>query len=175
MDTIFKISVYEFIVIILSVIGGCFALFQWRSSYKLKRAELVKETSSKIREDKEIVNVLYKLDYNDEEWYNAEFFEHNHDYEAKFDRTFAFFDYLCYLKNKKILGNKEFKIFQYRIHRMACNKSFVNYMFNLYHFSEKNNNPISFYHLLTYMKKHKLLDNDFWDVNSKKYKKFLNI
>lgn len=156
-------------------LNGFIALLQWRNSYKLKRAELMKETSSKIREDKEIANVLYVIDYNNEEWYNNEFFEDNHDYEAKFDRTFAFFDYLCYLKNKRILGNEEFKIFQYRIYRMSCNKSFINYMFNLYHFSKQNNNPISFYHLLTYMKKQKLLEDDFWDVNSKRYEIFLNI
>lgn len=175
MQGILGMSVYESIVIVISIIGGGFAFFQWRNSYKLKRAELMKEASSKIREDKEIVDVLYSIDYSDEEWYTDEFFEDNHNCEAKFDRAFAFFDYLCYLKNKRILGNKEFKIFQYRIHRMVCDESFVNYMFNLYHFSQKHNKPVSFYHLLTYMKKHKLLDDDFWDVNSSRYKKYLNI
>lgn len=88
---------------------------------------------------------------------------------------FALFDYICYMKLKGILGKDEFKIFEYRIQRMSNNTSFVEYFFNLYHFAKLQNTEFSFYHLLKYMKKKGLLDDEFWNVDSDKYEKYLNI
>ena len=173
MKIIFEITLYEVLFILISIIGGCFALFQWKQSYKLKRAELIKEAMLKIRDDTDISLVLYSIDYGDN-WYNQEFAE-NHTIEAQYDKVFAFFDYLCYLYNTKILTKNEFRIFEYRIKRMQQNSSFRNYLFNLYHFSKRNYTDISFYNLLDYLNKEELIDKEFWNVNSKKYNKILNI
>lgn len=173
MNVTFDITIYELLFLILTVLGGFFALFQWRQSYKLKRAEHLKEALTKIRDDADFASVLYDIDYG-VEWYTYDFIS-NHSKEQRFDKVFAYFDYLCYLKNKHILSRSEFRIFEYRITRMARNESFVDYMFNLYHFSERNKTDMSFLHLLTYLKNNKLLAEDFWDVKSKRYKKLLNI
>jgi len=173
MNIISEIKLYEVLLILISIVGGFFALFQWKQSYRLKRAELIKEAMLKIRDDTDIALVLYSIDYGDH-WYNQEFVE-NHTIEAQYDKVFAFFDYLCYLYNRKIFGKNEFRIFEYRIKRMQQNSSFRNYLFNLYHFSRKNNTDISFYNLLKYLKKQGLIDKEFWNVDSKKYDKILNI
>ncbi len=173
MNVSFDITIYELIILSLTIIGGFFALFQWRQSYKLKRAEHLKEALEKIRDDEDFASVLYDIDY-DVEWYTDEFLD-DHSKEQRFDRVFAYFDYLCYLKNKYIMSKSEFRIFEYRITRMTKNKSFVDYMFNLYHFSNSNGTDMSFYHLLTYLRKNRLLDEDFWDVQSENYEKLLNI
>ena len=173
MEVVYKISIYELIIIATSIIAGGFALFQWRQSYRLKRAELVKEASCTIRDDKDIASVLYTIDYG-EKWYNWDFTYH-HDIEAKYDKAFAYFNYICYLRHKGIFSKSEFRIFEYRIQRMSRSESFMDYLFNLYHFSKKMNQDISFYYLLNYMKKKKLLEDDFWDSNASQYERILNI
>ena len=55
-----EISIYEIAVVIFSAVGGVFALLQWRKSQKLKRAELVKDLLTKLRDDKEIAQALYQ-------------------------------------------------------------------------------------------------------------------
>ena len=173
MKILFEISIYELVIALATVIAGTFALFQWRQSYQLKRAELVKEASCKVREDGDIVSVLYSIDYS-EDWYNDAFLT-NHEIESKYDKAFAYFDYICYLRFKGIITKDEFRIFEYRIQRMAYNYSFRTYFFNLYHFSVRMGRDISFYYLLNYLKDNKLIEADFWDVNSHKYPHMLNI
>ena len=173
MSITYEITIYELLFLIFTVVGGLFALWQWRQSYKLKRAELLKEALAKIRDEKEFARVLYAIDYG-ENWYNYDFIN-DHSKEQQFDKVFSYFDYLCYLDNKRILSKSEFRIFEYRIKRMTCNDSCLDYMFNLYHFSKRNETDISFYHLLMYLEKNKLLDDDFWDIRSSKYRKLLNI
>ncbi|MBQ7547908.1 MAG: hypothetical protein IJT41_13205 [Clostridia bacterium] len=167
-----EISLYELLFLTFSIVGGFFALFQWRQTYKLKRAEFLKEAQVKIRENKEFASVLYEIDYG-VEWYTQDFIE-DHSKEQMFDEVFAFFDYLCYLKNRNFLRDDEFRVFKYRIRRMACNQSFLDYFFNLYHFTKRNSTDFSFYNLLQYLKDNNLLDADFWDKNSKQYRKLLN-
>lgn len=162
----FEITIYELLFFIATIMAGIFALFQWRQSYKLERAKLVKEASSNLRDDKDMASALYAIDYG-EEWYP--FADHN--VEQKFDRVFAFYNYLCYLRKKHILSKEEFRIFEYKIKRMSRNKSSLKYLFYIYHFATKNKTDVSFYHLLEYMKKNELLKDDFWDVTSTKYLK----
>lgn len=168
-----ELSLYELLFFVATIFGGFFALLQWRQSYKLKRAELLKEAVSKIRDDTTIAEVLYTIDYG-EEWYTTEFIK-NHSIEQKYDKVFAYFDYLCYLKSKRVLSRDEFRIFEYRLIRLTNNQSFLDYMFNLYHFSMKNGTDISFYYLLKYLRDNTLLPNSFWDVHSANFKKILNI
>ena len=50
----------------------------------------------------------------------------------------------------------------------------INYIYNLYHFSKKVNQPISFVDLFQYAKDNDYFDQDFWDKDSKKYIHLLN-
>lgn len=173
MKMTFSITIYEALFLLFTIGGGIFALLQWKQKHKLERANFLNAALTKIRDDKEFASVLYAIDYG-EQWYTNDFIT-DHLKEQQFDRVFAYFDYLCYLKDRHILSKKEFQIFEYRIVRMANSDSFMSYMFNLYHFSKRNGTRVSFCHLLMYLKKSKLLEDSFWNVNSSEYTKLLNI
>lgn len=173
MEVTTMMSLYEISAIALSMAGGIFALYQWSKANRLKRAEFVKEAYESIRNDDEISQTLYRIDYG-EDWYNDKFYE-NHKDEELFDKTFSYFNYLCYLRATGVIGKQEFQPFKYEIKRMAANRGVKNYFFNLYHFSVKNDTPMSFSYLLDYMKKQKLIGDDFWDRNSENYDVYLNI
>ena len=165
-------STYEFLLLLFSVIGGIWALYQWSKTRQFNRANLIKELLVKIREDENIVDVLYSIDYGDE-WCNISFFK-DRKMQLKYDNTFALFDYICFLIKNSILSKKEISFFEYKIIRMANNQSFMNYMFNVYHFSNRNNSSTPFYYLIGYLKDNNLLCDEFYDKKTKKYKKYLN-
>lgn len=52
---------------LLVIVGGGFAYYQWKRSVALKRAEFINELTEKIRTDEYIRDVLYLFDY-DEYW-----------------------------------------------------------------------------------------------------------
>lgn len=86
---IWEIKLAEIITIGLSVIGGGFALYQWIKTSKLKRANYYNEAYLKLREDKDIVDILHMIDYGMKKWYPFE----SHDdpqIENKVDKTLGF-------------------------------------------------------------------------------------
>ncbi|GHU54611.1 hypothetical protein FACS189414_2560 [Bacteroidia bacterium] len=52
------------ISLLFVLIGGCFALYQWQSSIKTKRAEFINQILEKLRFDKELTKTMYIVDYN---------------------------------------------------------------------------------------------------------------
>ena len=164
--------------LILAVIAGFRALAQWKESKRIKRAEYIKELTDKIRTDDDIVKVLGLIEYN-LFLYNKDF--HGGDeLEHQVDKTLSFFSYICYLKKKKILSPDEFRFFDYEVTRIFQNKDIVNYLYNLYHFSQKQNRPISFCYLVEHGLENGLLAKDFTDINActgmnPAYKYVLNI
>lgn len=152
------------ISVVLVIIGGVFAYYQWKKNNALRRAEYINELTEKIRTDKGIRDVVYWLDYN-ESWYGEEF--HNSGKkELKMDKTLSYFSYICYLKKQKIIRDKEFDFFRYEIKRILVNRQIQNYFYNLYHFSQKNEEPITFKHLFEYGEELKVFDDDFYDKTS---------
>ena len=157
--------------LVFALVGGCFAYRQWRKSMKLKRAEYVKSLLDEIKTNKDIVNYLF--DYNAEKWYGPSF--HNSgELERKIDITLDFYSYICYLRNHHIIKQSDFKCFKYDVERIITNSQFINYCYNLYHFSKKIKQPIPFYELFRYAKKRHCFDNEFWDKKSLKYPHILN-
>ena len=152
------------------LIGGCFALYQWRSSIKTKRAEFINQILEKLRFDKELADIMYIVDY-DQNWYNREF--HGGREEGSIDKLFSYLDYICYLKNTKNITKIEFNIFRYEIHRVCISISTQSYLWNLYHFSKKNKSACSFQYLINYGINSKLLPENFKE-NKTLYNKNLN-
>lgn len=165
-----------FLTFVGVVIGGIFALMQWRKNIKLKRADYIKELTETIRENKDISDVIYMLDY-DESWYCEEFHQCGK-LERKVDKTLAYFSYILYLRNEKILSKKEFLFFKYDIERILRNEQMQDYFYNLYHFSKTQDALFSFSTLLDYAKDNKLLDGDFEDreahLKNRRYHRYLN-
>ncbi|GHT29534.1 hypothetical protein AGMMS49574_06550 [Bacteroidia bacterium] len=123
------------ISLLFVLIGGCFALYQWQSSIKTKRAEFINQILEKLRFDKELTKTMYIVDY-DQNWYSNKF--HNSELEDSIDKLFSYLDYICYLKHTKNITKTEFQIFQYEIHRVCVSNSTKSYLWNLYHFSKRN-------------------------------------
>ena len=155
------------------IISGIFALIKWNKSLKLKRAEYIKTLFDEIREKEQIQKVFNLFEYN-ERWYCKDFHNSNGNLEHDVDYTLRFFSYICYLYEQRIIGNAEFNSFKYEIHRILTNTQFQQYFYNLYHFSVRQKQPITFLYLLRYAKKNKYLDDEFWNSKSKYYQHILN-
>ena len=158
--------------IIPAMIGGFSALGKLALSVKTKRAEFLLQLNSTIRSDKELAEIAYMIDYN-REWYSDEF--HNKSgLEFSVDRYLSYIDYICYLKRLRHFSKKELMFFQYRITRLLKSPSVRNYLWNLYHFSNKNQVCCSFMNLIEYGFKTGLIDKlEFDDSTSNAYEKRL--
>ncbi|MBR4425537.1 MAG: hypothetical protein IKS66_06300 [Oscillospiraceae bacterium] len=161
LDSTLKISdIISGISLLITIVGGFFALYQWRRNIALKRASYINDLTEKIRTDPDIHGIVYLLDYN-QEWYNAEFHESG-EQERKVDKTLSFFSYICYLKKHRLIGRKDFNFFKYEIERILMNSGVQDYLYNLYHYSNKYDLPLTFFFLFKYGKKHKYFDSDFY-------------
>ena len=169
-------DIFTGVSLILVVIGGLFACYKWRRDVALKKASYINELTDKIRTDPLIVDTLYLLDYG-HPWYSRDFHS-GCPMEVKMDKTLSYFSYICYLRDRHIISNKEFKFLKYKIERILVNPEVQDYLYNLYHFSKKFNLPLSFHYLFEYGKKHNFFDADFFDSTAHrtnpKYHNYLN-
>lgn len=76
-------------------IGGIFALYQYKKAVSLKRADYINELTERLRNDIDISDSIYMLDYS-KKWYN-ENFHNSGEKERKLDKTLSYFSYICYL------------------------------------------------------------------------------
>ena len=160
------LNLYDIIILA----GGIIALYQWHKSMKLKRAEYVYSLLDEIKTNKDISNYLF--DYG-QKWYGPSF--HNSgELERKIDITLDYYSYICYLYNQRIIKQADFNCFKYDVERIITNHQFIDYCYNLYHFSKKIKQPISFYELFQYAKKRDCFDDEFWNSRSTKYPHYLN-
>ncbi len=152
------------------IVGGIFALHTWNVDLKRKRSEYIKTLFDGIRKDPRIL--FYYFEYN-KKWYDEEF-HNSENLERDIDYTLSYFSYVCYLKNNNIISKKDFQYFCYEIERIVNNDQFKYYMYNLYHFSNKCNQSISFIDLFNYAKSRGCFEKDFWDKSSQRYPHYLN-
>lgn len=112
-----KIELVKAAVSILSlvtvIVGGIFAFIQWKRSQALKRADYINELNEKMRGDSALQDFVYMIDYG-KSWYSKEFHKGG-ELEKNVDKSLAYFSYVCYLKEEKIINDKEFQFFEYRI------------------------------------------------------------
>lgn len=161
-------------MLILTIVGGMFALIQWNEANKTRRAEFVNRLVEKMRDDEDIVKITHMFDYNFN-WYNDKF--QDSELEDKVDKTLSFFSYICYLRKNNIIGKKDFDFFNYDIQRIANNASIQAYFFNIYNFANRQNAEMSFCYLFNYCCEHKLFGeevNEIKNPKSKLYPKYLN-
>lgn len=157
----------------VTVIGAWIAYKQWKKNSSLKKADYINELTGKIRGDKDIKEMIYLLEY-EKDWYCEEFHDDD-DIEPKMDKTLSYFSYICYLKEEKIISEKEFKFFKYKVEHFLRNEQLQDYFYNLYHYAKGFNAPITFYYLYEYGKRNNIFDADFYDKTSyKRNKKYHN-
>ena len=147
-----------------------YAGLQWRNNLLFERSRYMEKLIEKITSDEVIVEVLYMFEY-DQEWYSEEFHE-NKELELKIDKTLSFLTYICYLRSQKIITDAEFGFFKYQIIRVLSDEQLEDYLYNLYHFTQKMPNAeITYKYLLEYAIKNKLFDEDFKNKDAYKYNK----
>ena len=151
---------------LIAIIGGLFVFYQWRHNSRLKKADYINELTGKIRTDEIIRETMYMFDYG-ERWYSKEFHSSG-DLERKVDKTLSYFSYICYLKSRRILTKKELYFFQYELKRILSNQQVQDYLYNLYHFSNKMGVPMAFKYLFDHGKKEKIFSQEMYDKESYK-------
>lgn len=162
------IAIFSLVSILIS---AGFALYQWHFSLKLKRAEYIKNLFDKIRTSPQIIFEVFD---DEEEWYTKKFDKpENKEFERNIDYTLSYFSYICYLKKNKIISKSEFDFFKYELDRILKNSCFINYIYNLYHWSQNIEIAMPFIDLFNYANEHNIFDKEFFNKNSKKYPHYL--
>ena len=148
---------------LIVVVGGVFAFIKWKKATGIQRAEYINELTSKIREEKDIAEVIQMFEYNTP-WYGLGF--HGSNIEKSVDKTLSYFSYICYLRKMRIITKKEFMFFKYEVEHLLLNPQVKDYLYNIHHYSNALKTPLSFYYLFAYGKKHNLFDKAFYDKTS---------
>lgn len=117
------------------IFGGLFALLNYISSNRVKRAAFIKPLIDSLESDKDMKEIFGKIDYGSFVYGNH--FLENPDDEDKTDKLLRHLSYVCYLKSTKVIKKKEFRAFEYTIERTCMNPCLQAYLWNLYHFSNK--------------------------------------
>ncbi|MDR3292704.1 MAG: hypothetical protein LBT20_01205 [Clostridiales bacterium] len=141
------------VTLIVAVLGGgigAFAILQWQSGNKIKRAEFIGHIIENLRFDYENAQTMYLFEY-DAPWYN-ESFHGGSDTERKVDKLFSYLSYICYLREKNILSEDEFSILEYKIRSICLSIQAQAYLWTLYHLAQKNNILCPFHNLVAYMR-----------------------
>ncbi len=136
--------------ILISTIGFSFTIYQIKQSNKVKQAEFINKLLENIRFNDNISKAVYTIDYSNN-WYNKEF-HIKHDIEKNIDAYFSQSDYVCYLYQERLLSKNDFSIFEYHISRIYKNYQCLHYLWNLYHWSKKNNTKCAFNNLICFIK-----------------------
>jgi len=164
------------ISLFFAVIGGGFALFQWKKNINIKQAEFFNQIIEKLNCDSDVVQTMYMITYGEKQWYDCKGTQHflvDGKTEELIDKSFHYLDYVCYLRDKKLIDKKGFYIFEYEIHRACKSIQTQTYLFNIYKFSQTENAKCGFQNLINYAIKKKLFYKDFMK-NTNRYTKTLN-
>jgi len=187
-DMLAKITLQDvvaFLSFVAVVIGGGFALHQWRIGIKQKRAETVEKLIKSVRDDMDIATIMDIVDWDKGFCYNGEFRLKdeglrktmggisNEELFKMIDRTLAHFSYICYLKNLNLIKSKDMRNFEYEIRRLADNGHIANYLHSLHLWSESLGVSMSFSFLLDYCIVKGYFTEDIKDRNSSKYTNWL--
>ena len=153
------------------VIGVVLGLIQWNRQLRHEAAVFLKGLLDELRSE-EVVSFLYDIDY-DKKWYGGKF--HEGKKENKVDRALSFLSFVCYLRSERLLGDAEFAFFDYELARVLGNRQVIDYLYNLHHFSARQDRKSPFEQLINYGVNVGLVEkNVFSDPTSYKRVKYLH-
>ena len=134
------------VVVIVMVLLGLHFLSLKRKEQKICRAEFVQKLVETIRTDAALQEFLLLIERK-EAWFSKEFLE-DYAYIKLINNGLHFFNYICYLEDERLLPRKEYAIFESFVLKIAENNSVQNYLYYLYHRSQKEDTVFSYYYLL---------------------------
>lgn len=117
-------SITDWLQIILTVIGGIYALWLLRQSNREKRNLYVAEIMNKFYDDTEIRTIIYAVDSGR----NIEEIRFTGVLEQQADKTIKYLDYLGYLLDEGRLKTNDIKPFRYEITRLLKSPVIKNYI-----------------------------------------------
>ena len=168
-------DVIALIALIASFFGGAFALYQWRVSVSVKKAEFLEKVSQSLKYNKDILYFIYLVDYN-EFTYDENFHDCENELQTKADMVLSTLDYLCYLLGRRLISKKEFRADAYILHRICKNLEIQCYLWNLYHFSKYSGDVAPYEYLIDYCISNKVFVDSFQSSDCEVFrgKDFLN-
>lgn len=168
--------------VFLSIIAAIMVIVEWKHKMKFDKSKWIFEIMKNINDDELARRGMYLLDYSDKKkWYSEDFHEFHEDKnpinndQICIDKALYWFNYICYLKDKKEISDKEYSIFKYDIEKLfAENEQFCNYMYNLFHycnFFDEKANPESkleppFYYIYKISEERNLIPEEFSSKNA---------
>lgn len=164
-------EIIQIIHLTLIFIGLSFGFYQWIFSNKFNRAKILKDLLDELRSGP-LMEVYYEIEYSSN-WYDASF-HNSKEKERKFDKFFTLINYLCHLKNRKVITNNEYNIFKYEIDRICNNEGAKTYFWNLYHFSNEIGSKFPYNEILIYGKNNGFFKREFFSNNENYLNKYLN-
>jgi len=164
-------NIIALITLILAIIGGGFAFVQWKKSLNLQRANFIEQIIKKLRFDKDMIEALYMVDY-DQDWYDKNF-HGGSEKESLIDKLLSYLTYICYLLETNNISKEESKILLYELNRTCNCWSIRAYLWNIWCFSKEQKTICTFQYLIDYGLKHQLLDKDNFTENCDKYPKYI--
>lgn len=164
-------DICDVLSIAFTIIGGFFAYNKWTESNRIKRAEFINQIIEKLNFDKDMVNAIYKIDY-DKNWYGYDF--HKSKLERKIDKLLIYLSYVCYISEMKNIKEEEFKILDYKLERTCSSYDVQSYLWNIYHFSKKQGVNCTFQYLIDYGIKKDIINKEtFLNPEENYYKRVL--
>lgn len=128
METCLTFELIEMCATVLTaltaVISVPIILVQYAKSKKQKRAEFILQLHHMFINDKDMMEMFYKIEYGDFK-YDAKM--HMSLKEQKLDKLLGHFNNICRLYEMNVIEDKDFEIFRYEISRVAQNKEIRKY------------------------------------------------
>jgi len=155
------------LTVLIMGIGACAALLRWRTANRTKHAEFYLTIIDRLFNDPAMREAMYMVDY-DKEWYGEHFKGEYKKNEKIIDGLLALLTYVCYLNDRNVIEEEEFTIVRYALMRVCRSRQTREYLWNLYHFSKRQNTVnsdrqktvSSFHYLIEYMKKNIFNDTE---------------
>lgn len=142
--------------LIVAAIGVPLVIIQLHSSKKTQRGKLVGNLLQRFQSDKALSSAFSIIEYKNG-WYDSSFHDNSEGNEVKMDQFLLFCNYICYLMKEKMITKKDFELFQYWLKRTCESSDVQNYLWNIYHYSLKQESPCSFSDLIEYAIKEEMI------------------
>lgn len=142
METCLNYELIEMCATVLTaltaVISVPIVLVQYAKSKKQKRAEFILQLHHLFVNDKDMMEMFYKIEYGDFK-YDSDM--HMSAEEKKLDKLLGHFNNICRLYEMNVIEDKDFEIFRYEISRVAKNKEICKYFDFLDNWFKRMNIP----------------------------------
>lgn len=122
------------LLLFATTLGALGVFWQVRVAAKTQRAMFLKDLYMRLRDDKDISEAFYYIEYGKFE-YTASF--HGSILEPKIDRLLTIFDLVCELNAQGAITAREMHFFEYQFRRVFQNAEIQNYLTFLGQFYER--------------------------------------